>query len=76
MSLARERAPEIPFIFVSGAIGEEYAIRALQNGAADYVLKNNLMRLPAAVDRALKENAERAAGRKAERELEETLSRL
>jgi len=76
LSLSRELAPDVPFIFVSGTIGEEYAIRALKNGAIDYVLKNNLVRLPAAVERALLDSAERAARRKAERELEETRSRL
>jgi diguanylate cyclase (GGDEF)-like protein len=76
LSLARELAPETPFIFVSGTIGEEYAIRALKNGATDYVLKSNLVRLPAAVERALLDGQERAARRKAEQELEETRSRL
>jgi diguanylate cyclase (GGDEF)-like protein/PAS domain S-box-containing protein len=76
LSLARELAPDVPFIFVSGTIGEEYAIRALKNGATDYVLKNNLVRLPASVERALQDSAERAARRKAELELEETRSRL
>jgi CheY-like chemotaxis protein len=41
--------PELPFIFVSGTIGEELAIEAMQRGAADYVLKDNLRRLQAAV---------------------------
>ena len=76
LSLARELAPDVPFIFVSGTIGEEYAIRALKNGATDYVLKSNLVRLPASVERALQDNAERAARLKAERELQETRSRL
>ena len=48
-----EQAPNIPFLFVSGTIGEERAIEALQRGAADYVLKDNLRRLPSAVTRAL-----------------------
>ncbi|HEY0283822.1 MAG TPA: GAF domain-containing protein, partial [Vicinamibacterales bacterium] len=76
LSLARELVPDVPFLFVSGTIGEEYAIRALKNGATDYVLKNNLVRLPAAVERAILDSEERAARRKAERELEETRSRL
>ena len=76
LSLSRELAPDVPFIFVSGTIGEEYAIRALKNGATDYVLKSNLVRLPAAVERALLDSTERAARRKAEQELEETRSRL
>jgi diguanylate cyclase (GGDEF)-like protein/PAS domain S-box-containing protein len=71
LALAREIIPGVPFIFVSGTIGEEYAIRALKNGATDYVLKNNLLRLPAAVERALQDAEERALRRKMERELHE-----
>jgi diguanylate cyclase (GGDEF)-like protein/PAS domain S-box-containing protein len=68
LAISRELAPDVPFIFVSGTIGEEYAIRALKNGATDYVLKNNLVRLPAAVERALEEAELRGARRKAEEE--------
>jgi diguanylate cyclase (GGDEF)-like protein len=53
LRISREMAPETPFIFVSGTIGEERAIDALRAGASDYVLKNNLLRLPPAVKRAL-----------------------
>jgi diguanylate cyclase (GGDEF)-like protein len=59
LQLARELSPRTPFIFVSGTIGEEYAIRALRNGAIDYVLKTNLVRLPVAVERALAEARQR-----------------
>src|SRR5260221_5923163 len=59
LALARELRPQTPFIFVSGTIGEEYAIRALKNGATDYVLKTNLVRLPAAVERALADARQR-----------------
>jgi len=55
LRIAHERCPEVPFIFVSGTIGEEYAIRALKNGAVDYVLKSNLARLAPAVERAIEE---------------------
>ncbi len=54
LEIVRELAPEIPFIFVSGTIGEEAAIDALQQGAVDYVLKENLRRLQPAVERALR----------------------
>ena len=60
LAIVREVAPQVPFIFVSGTLGEEYAIRALRNGAADYVLKTNLVRLPPTVERAVKEAAQRA----------------
>ena len=69
LAVTRELVPDVPFIFVSGTIGEEYAIRALKNGATDYVLKNNLVRLPASVERALQEGEERAARRRAEEEV-------
>ena len=69
LAIARETCPDIPFIFVSGTIGEEYAIRALKSGATDYVLKTNLMRLPAAVERALGEAMERRELRRTEVEL-------
>jgi len=72
LAIARDLAPELPFIFVSGTIGEEYAIRALKNGATDYVLKNNLVRLPAAVERALEDARQRAL----RRNIEEAQARL
>ena len=40
--LARERRPDVPFIFVSGTLGEEVAIEALKAGATDYVIKDRL----------------------------------
>src|SRR6267378_7862064 len=76
LAIACEAAPDTPFIFVSGTIGEEYAIRALKNGATDYVLKTNLVRLPAAVERALAEAKERRERRKVETELELVRGRL
>src|SRR5262245_7968565 len=69
LALARELAADVPFIFVSGTIGEENAIRALKEGATDYVLKGNLLRLPSAVDRALRETETRIARRRAEERL-------
>jgi diguanylate cyclase (GGDEF)-like protein len=55
LKIAREIAPDLPFVFVSGTIGEERAIEALQCGAMDYVLKHNLARLAPAVRRALEQ---------------------
>ena len=60
LEVARECAPEVPFLFVSGTIGEERAIEALHRGAVDYVLKTNLARLGPAVKRALQEAQARA----------------
>ncbi|MGB7479293.1 MAG: diguanylate cyclase, partial [Burkholderiaceae bacterium] len=66
LALAREHRPQVPFLFVSGTIGEEVAISALKSGAVDYVLKGNLQRLPSAVRRALDESRTRAAQQQAE----------
>jgi diguanylate cyclase (GGDEF)-like protein/PAS domain S-box-containing protein len=60
LEIAVEMAPEIPFIFVSGTIGEERAIEALRRGATDYVLKTNLARLVPVIERALREAKARA----------------
>src|SRR4051794_4434575 len=64
--IANSRRPEIPFIFVSGTIGEERAVEALKCGATDYVLKDRLLRLGAAVRRALREARERSERLEAE----------
>ena len=76
LGIARERAPDTPFIFVSGTIGEEHAIRALKSGATDYVLKTNLKRLPAAVERAIAEARERRVQRRTQLELDLARERL
>lgn len=55
----RNRYPYVPFVFVSGSLGEERAIEALKSGATDYVLKDRLGRLPAVVVRAFRELFER-----------------
>ena len=67
LAIASEIAPDVPFIFLSGTIGEERAIEALRRGAVDYVLKSNPMRLVPAVKRALAEAELRRASRIAER---------
>ena len=53
LRIAKDRYPDVPFIFVSGAAGKEFANDALARGAIDCVLKENLPRLPVMVDRAL-----------------------
>ncbi|HET6632806.1 MAG TPA: response regulator [Rhodanobacteraceae bacterium] len=58
LELLRERDPVLPFIFVSGTMGEEVAVEALRKGATDYVLKDNPVRLAPAVRRALRDAAE------------------
>ncbi|MBV8438605.1 MAG: PAS domain S-box protein [Silvibacterium sp.] len=71
LALVRRQSPDLPFIFVSGTMGEEVAIEALKVGATDYVLKTRLSRLVPAVRRALREANERAELHHAERELRE-----
>jgi DNA-binding NtrC family response regulator len=66
LTLAHEKRPEVPFLFVSGTIGEDAAVEALKNGATDYVLKHRLMRLIPAIDRALREVEEHAERERAE----------
>jgi len=65
----RKAGLDIPFIFVSGTIGEETAVAAMQAGASDYVMKENLNRLGPALERELAQAARRAAHRQAEAEL-------
>jgi PAS domain S-box-containing protein len=72
LEIARNRCPEIPFIFVSAALGEELAIEALKNGATDYVLKQRLGRLVPSVERALREAKERRERRRAEESLQKS----
>jgi diguanylate cyclase (GGDEF)-like protein/PAS domain S-box-containing protein len=73
LEIAVAQTPETPFLFVSGTIGEERAIDALRRGATDYVLKSNLTRLAAAVERALREAALKAAQRHSEQQLRATV---
>jgi diguanylate cyclase (GGDEF)-like protein len=76
LELAVVHAPETPFIYVSGTLGEERAIEALRRGATDYVLKTNLARLPTAIERALREAELRAAKLKSEKHRREQGIRL
>jgi len=71
LRVLRERWPDVPFVFVSGSLGEERAIDAMKRGATDYVLKERLQRLPAVVQRALAETQERRERHRAELALEE-----
>jgi signal transduction histidine kinase/DNA-binding response OmpR family regulator len=66
LEMARDLAPEIPFIFVSGTLGEDVAVESLRRGATDYVVKQRMDRLPAVVARALAEQREREQRRETE----------
>jgi PAS domain S-box-containing protein len=72
LKLATKACPDVPFIFVSGTLGEEVAIEALKIGATDYVLKARLSRLVPSVLRALREATQRAERRRAEEALRQS----
>ena len=76
LSLSRARRPGTPFIFVSGALGEEEATELLKQGATDYVLKHRLSRLAPALRRALSEAAEQRRRQEADLELRASNIRL
>jgi signal transduction histidine kinase/CheY-like chemotaxis protein len=66
LKLALDARADLPFIFVSGSLGEEVAIEAVKTGATDYVVKSRLSRLVPSVQRALRDARERAERKKAE----------
>ena len=72
LKCATKACPDVPFIFVSGTLGEEVAIEALKIGATDYVLKTRLSRLVPSVLRALREATERAERKRAEESLRDS----
>ena len=79
LALKGELCPGVPFIFVTGALGEETAVETLRNGATDFVLKGSLARLASAVRRALAESREHRERLRAEQSLrisEERFRRL
>ncbi|HTL67396.1 MAG TPA: response regulator [Lacunisphaera sp.] len=76
LGLARELAPDAPFIFVTGTLGEERAIETLKRGASDYVLKTRLPHLVPAVHRALREARERIDRKRAEGQLRDSHEQL
>jgi signal transduction histidine kinase len=69
LKIAQQHSSEVPFIFVSGTLGEDVAIEALKNGAIDYVLKTRLARLGPSVTRALREAQQKAERDRAEEAL-------
>ncbi|MGE0406076.1 MAG: response regulator [Candidatus Korobacteraceae bacterium] len=72
LAMLRKRALDIPFIFVSGTIGEEAAVAAMRVGANDYIMKGNLSRLVPAIERELHEVEVRRQQRNAELALKES----
>ncbi|HLX12524.1 MAG TPA: PAS domain S-box protein, partial [Bacteroidota bacterium] len=76
LKLAKQKTPDVPFIIISGFIGEELAVEIVKSGATDYILKDRISRLVPSVTRALKETEDRARRRDAERQLRESERRL
>src|SRR5262245_13044719 len=72
LALLREYDADMPFIFVSGTMGEDVAVAAMRSGAHDYIMKANLKRLVPAVERELRD----AAGRQSRRQAEARLAHL
>jgi DNA-binding NtrC family response regulator len=76
LDAVRARDPDLPFIFVSGTIGEDLAVAAMRAGAQDYVIKGNLRRLAPAIERELRDAELRRARRRAEEAVRESEGRL
>jgi diguanylate cyclase (GGDEF)-like protein/PAS domain S-box-containing protein len=76
LAIVRAKAPDIPFILISGSVGEEIAVDALKAGVGDYVLKKNLQRLPLVLERELREAATRTEHRQIQRHLIDSEQRL
>jgi signal transduction histidine kinase len=76
LDLLKASGQDVPFILVSGEIGEDTAVEAMRNGASDYLLKNNLARLVPALLHAIEANETRRARVRADRELGESKQRL
>lgn len=69
LKICRKQAVHVPFILVTGTVSEEFAVSCLKQGADDYVLKSNMVRLPSAIHNALKQRHHEAKRKKAERTL-------
>jgi signal transduction histidine kinase len=76
LEILKESGKLVPFIIVSGEIGEDTAVEAMRNGASDYLLKNNLARLAPAVEHAIEANETRRARMAADREVAASRQRL
>jgi len=76
LEIAKQLAPGVPFIFVTGVLGEELVIEMLKRGATDYVLKTRLARLAGAVNRALRETEQRRENQKAQERLRRSHDQL
>ncbi|HEX5337664.1 MAG TPA: HD domain-containing phosphohydrolase [Gallionella sp.] len=66
LEIARQKSPLVPYIFVTGSMGEERAVSSIKQGATDYIIKDRLARLPEAVQRALEEAVQKQQQREGE----------
>jgi len=76
LAILKEKGLDVPFIIVSGTIGEEAAVEAMRAGAHDYVLKERLSRLTPAIEREVRECKDRRARRQAESALRDSEARF
>src|SRR5665213_350483 len=76
LQAARQKHPLTPVLLISGSLGEELAVKSLQEGATDYLLKQRLERLPSAVKRALSEAEEHRQSAELEAELRQSEERF
>ncbi len=76
LRLVKDKHPHIPFVFVTGSMGEEAAIYTIKEGATDYVLKNRLSRLTGAVERAVHEFRQAEKIRRTEEKIREQAALL
>src|SRR5207248_9175790 len=76
LAIAGQKRPELPFVFVSGTIGEEAAVESLKRGATDYVFKDRLSRLAASVKRAVEQAQARVERRQGEERIREQAALL
>jgi len=76
LAIARDKCPDVPFIFVTSAMGEDFTIQTFESGATDYVLKNQLSKLVPTIQRAMREAEAKRKNHEAERALRESEERF
>ncbi len=76
LAIARDKCPDVPFIFVTSARGEQFTIQTFESGATDYVLKNKLSNLVPAIQRALREAEQKRKAHESENALRESEERF
>lgn len=76
VKLLKESGLDIPFILISGTVGEDLAVEAMRFGASDYLLKDRIARLGSALEQALEQKRLREASRRANEEIRNQLSEL